>query len=500
MRVGRGKGLEAGAWLLSRVSVACAVTLTVCGWVAWTSREGTASRFGLLALGCLVTAAVAGRSGPDWRSVRPGDLLTAAILAACGGIAISTCVYVVVGFDGGLVGAFFESVAGVTTTATSVASDPEALGRGVLLWRAATQWLGGLGYLLLVVLVIPFLGLGDAPRRKVGAVAAGLIPGSKRARRLALTYGAAYSVLTLAGAVVFRIVGMGTFDAITYAATTISSGGFGNHAGSFGHFRDPAIEWAGAGGMLLAGMSMPLLVATFRGERSLLRSVELRAYLGIVVVSTLLVAGWRSTGNFDVDTVRSSAVAVTSMVSTTGHYAQSWGGWPESAQLVLLLLAGLGSMAGSVGGGFRIRRAMVVTRLVSRDVRKAIHPRRVVSVSVGEDVIGEELGSRIAGFQAMLLVVTSMTAFALAVAGADLLTSVSGAVSAVSTTGVGLGDLAPGRGGVGSLSWPGLLAIAAAAFVGRLEMYPVFGALVSAWVAVGRLARGVVARALAGLG
>ncbi|MGK2928174.1 MAG: potassium transporter TrkG, partial [Acidimicrobiales bacterium] len=236
-------------------------------------------------------------------------------------VLLSTATYEILGTFRFWDDSIFESVSGFTTTASSVVRDPEALSRATLLWRAGTQWLGGLGALLFVVAVLPSIGVGGLDVTEAGQRHAGTSLRSRRTvaqmRRLA----SLYALLTSLGILLFLAGGMGPFDSVTYAATTISTGGFANHAGSFGHFDSTTIEWAGFGGMVLGGCNMALLFRALRGTTvtPLWRSFELRAYVTVIVVVGAIVALTTvPSGGLTHESVRMALFHVASAASTTG--------------------------------------------------------------------------------------------------------------------------------------------------------------------------------------
>jgi trk system potassium uptake protein len=392
-------------------------------------------------------------------------------------IAASTVTYEVLGTFEHLDDSLFESVAGFTTTASSVLGDPESVARGVLAWRAGTQWLGGLAALVFVVAVLPSIGVGGLDVTSAGYRYSGTSLRSRRTiasmRRL-LTL---YAIFTVAGVALYLAAGMGPFDAVTYAATTISTGGFANHAGSFSHFESAAVEWAGFGGMVLGGANIALLYRTLRHRdlRGAVRSFELRAYLTAIVaggvVTTLATA---PAGGITHESLRHAFFHVASATSTTGHWVGlGWGTWTVGPQVLLLAIMGVGAMSGSAGGGFRQVRALALVGYLRRELVLQLHPRAVAVVRVGRRPVSEELIGRMIGYQAQYIVVAALGAAAVAALGASLVTSITGAISALANVGPALGELVPGAGGIRVLARPARAALLPLMLLGRLEIAPV---------------------------
>lgn len=407
------------------------------------------------------------------RRVLAGTALNAVLAGTVTLIAVSTVVYLVTGTFDDPGDAVFESTAGFTTTALTATVAPESLGHGILFWRALTQWIGAWSALVVVIAILPFLGVGGPKsteaRASVGATHL-LSPLMRRELNHLL---ALYAALTLVGVGLFLVGGMGAFDAITYSLTTISTGGFGNHARSFAHFDSALVEWAGVGGMFLGGLSLALVLRLVRGaRRPILRSAELRMYLVVIVFGSVLVSIWTApSGGLTHENIRQSVFSVVSVTSTTGHWVADWGTWNQAAQALLLAMMGVGAMAGSVGGGFRIARALTLLSYLSRELLRQLQPRTVRVVRVGRTIVDEDLVDRMIGYQILYLVVCAIGALGLALAGGDVLTSISGAVSAIATVGPALGELSPGKGVFGT--GLGRVVLIFVMLCGRLEIYPV---------------------------
>lgn len=410
-------------------------------------------------------------------------------------VTLSTATYEILGTFSFWDDSIFESVSGFTTTASTVVGDPEALSRGTLLWRAGTQWLGGLAALVFVVAILPSIGVGGLDVTEAGQRHAGTSLRSRRTvtqmRRLA----GLYATLTVLGVVLFFAGGMGPFDAITYAATTISTGGFANHAGSFGHFESAAVEWAGFGGMVLGGVNMALL---FRGLRRdtptpLWRSFELRAYLVVILVGGAVIALTTiPSGGLTHDSVRHGLFHIASAASTTGHFVGGWGTWAAGPQVLLLAVMGVGAMSGSAGSGFRLVRALALVGYLRRELVVQLHPRAAGPVRVGRRPVSEELVARMIGYQAQYLLVAATGAVAVGALGGELVTALSGAIAAVANVGPALGDLVPGAGGVLQLPRPARAALMPLMLLGRLEIAPVLVGTVIAGTSVRRRITGVL--------
>jgi len=399
-------------------------------------------------------------------------MLTTVVVMAAGLVVISTVVYLASGEVNRVDDAIFESVAGFTTTSLTVV-DPEALPSWLLVWRALTQWLGGLGALVFALAVVPALG----GQRRLSEVAGGRGRRVVLARRWSHTANRAvltYSGFTVLVAAAYGAAGMGAFDAATFGLSTASTGGFANYRDSFAHFDSAAIVWVGAAAMSLAGVSVAGLVWLARGQvQALWRSTELKLYAGLILTSTVLVAAWTWTGNGGgADTVRESFFAVASSISTTGFRVNDWGQWVAAPQTLLLLLIGVGSMAGSAGGGFHLLRVIEILGIVRRELVLQLHPRAVVPVKVSGTVASDASLTRVHNFQILWVLAAASGVFGIASLGGDLLTAVSGSISALATAGPALGNLS-GFADATVLAAPARGVVMALMFLGRLSIYPV---------------------------
>ncbi len=368
--------------------------------------------------------------------------------------------------------ALMESTSGFTTTAVTVLDDPQRLGSGVLFWRAMTQWIGGFAALATVIAILPFLGVSGPTASKVRVPVRRSQMSAPRMNRLLGRYVFLYLFLTIVGVLLYLVGGMGPFDAITYSFTTISTGGFANHSGSFTFFDSPLLEWMGVAGMFLGGLSLAVVWSALRGRtRALLGTAELFVYCGLIVGATAVLAMVESPGADFASNVRISAFTATSAVSSTGHWVANWAAWAPGPQMMLLILIGVGAMSGSVGGGFRIVRAMTLFSFLARELDVQLRPGLVQVVRVGDEVIDDRLMRRILGYQVLYLGTAAAGFFALAVTGTDLLTALSGSVSALSTFGPALGELGVGQ-PVSNLGRGALVILMVLMFAGRVELYP----------------------------
>ncbi len=372
------------------------------------------------------------------------------------------------------VDALFESVAGFTTTASSVFSDVESVPKPLLIWRATTQWVGGLGVLVFTVAVVPLLGIGgmhlfnaDVPR----AAAQRFTPRAiDTVRRLGLLYGA----LTLAAFIGLLAAGLGFFDALCHALTSVSTGGFSTRNGSVGAFESPAVEWVVVMFMIVGGMNFVLLYRlAARRVGDVLRDAELRYFALVLLVATVVIAaaGWGADGAGEVG-LRQAVFQSVSLATGTGYHTADWELWPNLAQFVLLLLMVLGGMSGSTSGGLRTLRSLLGLQALRATLARLLHPRGVRPVKYGVRTVSEDELSAVWACIIACFLIAAAVAGVIAFAGADVVTALSAALSAIGNVGPALGEAGP-TDDFGHFPGYAKLALCISMIVGRLEIFTV---------------------------
>ncbi len=378
----------------------------------------------------------------------------------------------------GPVDAFFESVSGFTTTGSTVVVDTGALTRSLLLWRAMTQWLGGMGIILFTIAILPLLGIGGMQLFKAevpGPVADKVRP------RLAATARSLWGIyvgFTAAEWVALRLAGVNGFEALCHAFTTLATGGFSTRNTSVGAFGSPAVEWIVTLFMLLAGINFVLHYRLLAGRfRSVAGDAELRYFLGVVVGATGVIWVTLDRGGMGLlESLRTAAFQAVSIVTTTGYVTADFEVWPHLAQLVLLVLMVLGGMSGSTGGGIKSLRALLAVRSLRTVVRRVTHPQAVRLVKYGGAVVPEAVLSGVWGFLTAYVLIAAGAAAVVAAHGYDLLTSVSASLTAIGNVGPGIGDV----GAYDNFAhFPGLvkLVLSGSMLFGRLEIFTLLALL-----------------------
>ena len=385
--------------------------------------------------------------------------------------------------------AVFEAASGFSCTGSTVISDlPDVgesdprIGYGILFWRQLTQWYGGMGIVLLVLAVLPVLGVravGFMAAESPGVSADRLVPRmSETARRLWLVYVG----VTAAIAVSFLVTGMTLYDAVSHSLTTAATGGFSPYNDSVGEFSSIPIEIAAIMGMLVCGANFALHYRFIAGDRRVhLRDSEFRWYIAFFGAISILVVGalWIDTG-LSGSNLRAGVFNSTSLVTSTGFGNATGGGspgditlWIPAAQMALLVAMVVGACTGSTSGGIKIIRFRVLGSQARLAVKAARHPRAVLPLKMGPNIVPERTVEHITGFIVVWLVLVGFgTAFA-SVSGTDIVTAVSGTISAMGNMGPSLGAAGPTSTFVDGFDTPSRLVLASLMIVGRLELFAV---------------------------
>ncbi len=375
--------------------------------------------------------------------------------------------------------ALFEAISGFTTTGATVLRPIEDASQGILFWRSLTQWMGGMGVIVLVVAVLPTVGAGgmdllqaEAP----GPTGERLTP---RVRNTARRLWALYLGFTAAVIVAYLIAGMSLYDAVCHSFTTVSTGGFSPYNASIHHFDSGPIEWIAIVAMFIAGTSFTLIYRAIRGKPgSLLQSTEFRLYVGVVTVATVIMLFSAGTEIGGWDGFRDALFTVNAIVSTTGYATADFNLWGDAAKAVILLLMPLGGMAGSTAGGVKMIRLLAVGSFARREALRQLHPQIVRPVRIGSTTLSDAIAFRVLGFLVLALSIFGAAAMLIAISGADMVTAFSAAATSLGNVGPGLDAIGPTE-DFRNLPTAALPVVFVTMILGRLEIYPVVLALLA---------------------
>jgi trk system potassium uptake protein TrkH len=376
----------------------------------------------------------------------------------------------------GFTDAVFESVAGITTTSASVVAGLDSLPRAILWYRQQEQWLGGLGVIVLAVAMFPVLGIGGMQLYKSDTP--GQVKDEKLTPRIAQTarmLSGVYALLTVACALAYAIAGMGAFDALSHAFSTVSTGGFSPYDEGLEHFNSVAIDTVAIVFMFFGGVNFALhfVVWRTRDAWSYFSDPQFRAYLWITVAMVLLVSvylfetgTYRSPG----DALRFGAFQVVSMQSSTGFVATPFANWPGMLPPLLMLVTFVGGCAGSTAGGMKVIRWMLVLKQAQREMHRLVHPSAALPVKFADKPVVGRVLAAVTGFFAMYLVLFGLMMLLMMATGVDQVTAWSAVAACINNAGPGLGHVADSYQHLPEAAkWVSIGAM----LVGRLEVFTV---------------------------
>ena len=384
--------------------------------------------------------------------------------------------YWISGFVPSYTDAFFETMSGFTTTGATILADIEALPRGLLLWRALTHWMGGMGIIVLSLAVLPFLGVSGMAMYKaeVPGITAGKV--TPRLHQTAAMLWGVYVSMTLVETVLLMAGGMTLFDAFCHSCSTIATGGFSTKNHSIAHYPSAYIQWVIIIFMFLSGVNFSLyFLLPQKKFREILADEELRCYAVITLLASVAIAVCLIVaGKFDgiAHTVRQSFFHVVSVMTTTGFIVEDFDFWPEFARFICMILMCIGASGGSTGGGCKVSRFIILGRLLKSEVQKLLHPRAVITPKMdGRKIPRSTMDSAGAFFILYMLIFAAATLITTAY-GIDILSASTGVLTCLSNVGPGLNAL----GALENFAWlPSLVKwlFSFCMLAGRLELFAV---------------------------
>lgn len=373
-----------------------------------------------------------------------------------------------------LVDAFFEASSGLTTTGASILKEVESLPKGILFWRSFTHWVGGMGFLIFILALMPSFGGNTIHLLKAespGPTPGKIVPKIKQTAKI--LYGI-YFVLTVIQTLLLKIAGMSWYDSVIHALGTAGTGGFSNMNSSVAAFNNPAVEWIITIFMIIFSINFVLYFQLIKGNvKSFIKSEELKWYLiavlGAIIIISINILSFNN-GNIE-QSVREAAFQVTSVVSTTGYATTDFNLWPTLSKMILIMLMFMGAMAGSTSGGIKTIRIVIIFKAIRREIDKILHPRRVKSVKIDGNVIEEETISGVLLFIFAYIVIALIAIFIVSFDNFDITTTVTSVIATLSNIGPGLEMVGP-TGNFSAFSDLSKIVLSFCMLAGRLEIYP----------------------------
>ncbi len=342
--------------------------------------------------------------------------------------------------------AFFESMSGYTTTGASILDDIEGMPRYILVWRSLTQWIGGMGMIVLVVALMPLLGVGSV--QLFSAESPGLKP-TKITPRIADTaklLWLIYLALTVLETILLMIGDMSFFDAINHSFTTLSTGGFSTKQASVGHFDSAFIQYVISLFMFIGGTNFVLIyfLVTLKWAE-LRKNEEFRMYfIAITTIVALFTLGLYFRGFPDwEENFRLALFQVISLITTTGFATADYLGWGSALTTACFILLFFGGSAGSTGGGVKIIRHIILIKNGLAELKKQLHPSAIIPVRINKRGIPSETISNVLAFGIMYALIIAVGTVVLSAMGIDFATSISAVATSVGNVGPGIGEVGP---------------------------------------------------------
>ena len=369
------------------------------------------------------------------------------------------------------VDSFFESMSGITTTGATVISGLNSMPESVLFYRQLLQWMGGMGLIVLAIAVMPLLGIGGGQLYKTE------IPGAlsdqkltPRIKETAQALWLIYLGLTVVCALLYFAFGMSAFDAISHSLSTVSIGGFSTYDESIGYFNSISIEVICMVFMLLSALSYALHYFAVYKKKPLkyFHDSELRFFVSILSIVISLSLLLSIIVGFDGGSFREILFQSVSIVTTTGFVSTDYSSWPTSITFLLLIGAFIGACSGSVGGGIKSWRVLIMINHAKINIMRLVHPNAVVSLKIGSKAVDDKVAESVWGFFSIYVICFMLLLLSLLATGMDFESSFSAIGACLNNLGPGLGQVAETYGSVSNF---GKSILALAMILGRLEIF-----------------------------
>ena len=337
---------------------------------------------------------------------------------------------------------FFESMSGITTTGATILENIEKSPKGILIWRAMLQWLGGIGVILMAITLMPIMNIGGMQLLKVTSydTSEKILPKSKEVSLRLITV---YLSLTALCSVFYKIFGMNTFDSITHSMTTIATGGFSNYDQSIGYFNNPNIEIISILFILLGSIPFILYIKFISNEKKIIfKDEQVKLFFKLTLISILILFFYLIIVNKNIYEIhiRSVIFNVVSILTGTGYVTKEFDQWGNFPLIFFLILMFIGGCAGSTTCGIKIFRVHILYYFIRNQLMKIIYPRAIINLKYNNNKVDDKLIASIISFIYLYILIFFVLASLLTLTGLDFITSISGAASSLSNVGPGLGS------------------------------------------------------------
>ena len=371
--------------------------------------------------------------------------------------------------------AFFESMSGITTTGSTIITDLDNAPKGILLWRAILQWLGGIGIILMAITLMPLMNIGGMQLFKISSndSAEKILPKSKE---VSLRLIIIYSILTFACGLFYKVFGMNYFDSLTHSMTTIATGGFSNYNDSIGHFNSALIEINAIIFIILGSIPFIAYIKYLNGDKKIFyKDSQISFFLKTIVISVFIIFIFLLLKNINSETflLREVIFNVVSILTGTGYVTTNYSDWGSFPLIFFLILMFIGGCAGSTACGLKIFRIHILYKFFVMQLKKYIYPRGVFVLKYGDSVLNEKFISSIISFVFLYIVIFFIITMLLSISGLDFITAVSGAATSISNVGPGLGGIIGPNGNFSLLPDFSKWVLSIGMILGRLELFAI---------------------------
>jgi len=368
---------------------------------------------------------------------------------------------------------FFESMSGITTTGSTIIQNLEETPKGILLWRAILQWLGGIGIIVMAITLMPIMNVGGMQLFKISSNDSSekILPKSKE---IALRLIYIYSTLTFLCAIFYKIFGMSYFDSLTHSMTTIATGGFSNYNASIGYFDSAYIESISMIFILLGSLPFIAYIKFLNGDRQIFKvDSQIKSFFKIIIFSIIILTAYLSLDNFNQLQLRSVFFNVISIITGTGYVNDQFDNWGSFTIVLFLILMFIGGCAGSTTCGIKVFRFQILYLFIKNQIKQIIYPKGIFVIKYGQNSINEKFIASIISFIFFYFLIFFCLSALLSLTGLDFITSVSGAATSISNVGPGLGSTIGPNGNFSSLPDLSKWILTIGMILGRLELFAI---------------------------
>ncbi|WP_440655992.1 TrkH family potassium uptake protein [Candidatus Pelagibacter sp. HIMB1509] len=368
---------------------------------------------------------------------------------------------------------FFESMSGITTTGSTIISDLENAPKGLLLWRAILQWLGGIGIIVMAITLMPIMNVGGMQLFKISSNDSSekILPKSKE---IALRLIYIYSGLTGLCAITYWIFGMGKFDSLTHSMTTIATGGFSNYNESIGYFNSLPIEISSMFFIILGSIPFIAYIKFISGNKKIfLNDIQIKTFLKIIIFTVIILSIYLLFSNQENFGLRSIFFNTISILSGTGYVNAEFDKWGSFPITLFLALMFIGGCAGSTACGVKIFRIQILYLFILNQLKKIIYPKGIFVIKYDQSAVDEKFIASIISFIYFYIVIFFILTALLSLTGLDFITAISGAATSISNVGPGLGPIIGPNGDFSSLPDLSKWILTVGMILGRLELFAI---------------------------